>query len=55
MENEFLERFEALEKKVDVIHDKLNQAIGAWIIVKIVASVSLGCTVLYNFIVGHWK
>lgn len=55
MEQEFLERFAELEKKVDAIYTRLDQAAGAWIVFKVLGSISLGATVLYNFIAGHWR
>lgn len=54
-DDEFLERFDALEKKVDAIYSKLDQAMGAWLVIKILSTVAVGFTVLYTFLGKHWQ
>lgn len=45
---DLMKRIDMLERKVDRITIRMEQAMGAWFFVKIMGSVAIGLTVLWN-------
>jgi hypothetical protein len=52
---DLLERMQEMESKIEKICTHLDQAMGAWFFVKILGSVAIGATILYNAIHGWIK
>lgn len=48
--DELMARINVLEAKVDVLASHMDQAMGAWLFVKILASCAIGFTVILGFI-----
>lgn len=52
---DLLKRINMLELKVDLITVRMEQAMGAWFFVKIMGSVAIGITVLWNAVREWFK
>lgn len=47
------DRMTDLERKVDTIFQKLEQATGAWTFIKIICSVAFGAAVIWNSVAAY--
>lgn len=52
---EIMARMDLLEGKLDNVILKLNQAMGAWMFVKVLCSVAFGIAVIYNSLQNYLK
>ena len=52
---DLLERMEKMEIKMDNITQRLEQATGAWLFIKIMGSIIIGCTVIWNAASHYFK
>jgi hypothetical protein len=50
-----LARLIVLEAKMDAINERLNQASGAWMFVKVCGSIAAGLAIIYQSIQSHVK
>lgn len=47
------DRLVNIERKVDQLTEHMQRALGAWLFIKVMASVAVGLTVLYAFVEAH--
>lgn len=52
---DLMKRLVLLEDKMDTINQRMDQASGAWMFLKILASIALGVAVLWNAFAAYFK
>ena len=52
---DLMERMEAMEKKMDSISQKMEQATGAWLFIKIIGSITIGMAVIWNAAANYFR
>ena len=52
---DILDRMEAMEKKMDSISQKMEQATGAWLFIKIIGSIAIGMAVIWNAAANYFR
>ena len=52
---DILERMEKMEIKMDHISQKMEQAAGAWLFIKIIGSIVIGMAVIWNAAANYFR